>query len=86
LTSNVERILELSRQGHQVIFTTARPRDQQIDLEQQLEQLGFRGFRLITGLMNVKRVLVNDYNKANPYPRAIAVNIPRDSDTLRDFL
>jgi hypothetical protein len=86
LTSNVERMLELSQQGHQIIFTTARPRDQQIDLEMRLEQMGFRGFRLITGLMNVKRVLINDYNKANPYPRAIAVNIPRDSDTLKDFL
>ena len=86
LPKNVERILALSQQGHQIIFTTARPQDQQPNLEKQLEQLGFRGFRLITGLMNVKRVLINDYNAANPYPRAIAINLPRNSDTLGDFL
>lgn len=86
LPKNVERILALSQKGHQIIFTTARPQDQQPNLEKQLEQLGFRGFRLITGLMNVKRVLINDYNAANPYPRAIAINLPRNSDTLRDFL
>lgn len=86
LEDNVARLHELVSQGHQIIFTTARPRDQQIELERRLEAMGFRGVRLLTGLMNVKRVLINDYNAANPYPRAIAVNIPRNSNMLRDFI
>jgi hypothetical protein len=73
-------------QGHQLIFTTARPFEQHYQLTQQLTGIGFKNFKLITGLKNVKRVLINDYNHANPFPRAIAVNVPRDSDTLKDFL
>jgi hypothetical protein len=51
-----------------------------------LETLGFKDFQLITGLPNAKRILINDYNEANPFPRAIAVNIKRDSDNLGDYL
>jgi hypothetical protein len=73
-------------QGSQLVFTTARPTERYQEIHAMLEDLGFRDFTLITGLKNVKRILINDYNKANPYPRAIAVNIPRDSDTIGDFL
>jgi hypothetical protein len=51
-----------------------------------LESLGFKDFSLIMGLKNCKRILINDFNNANPYPRAISINIPRDSDTLESFL
>jgi hypothetical protein len=34
----------------------------------------------------IKRILINDYNEANPFPRAIAVNIKRDHETLGDYL
>jgi hypothetical protein len=86
LVSNCKLIQDLVDKGHQLIFTTARPQEQQAKLRQQLQDLGFQDFQLITGLKNVKRILINDYNHANPYPRAIAINIHRDSDTLGDFL
>ena len=86
LVKNCTLIQNLVEQGHQLIFTTARPFEQHTQLTAQLHELGFKNFKLITGLMNVKRVLINDYNHANPYPRAIAINLPRDSDTLGDFL
>lgn len=38
------------------------------------------------GLKNCKRILINDYNEANPYPRAIAINIKRDEDNIKDYL
>jgi hypothetical protein len=41
---------------------------------------------LIIGLQNSRRILINDFNKANPYPRAFAINIHRDKDELGDFL
>lgn len=86
LTENCKIIQRMADQGHQLIFTTARPFTQHHQLKQQLIELGFKNFELITGLMNVKRILINDYNHANPFPRAIAVNVPRNSDTLKDFL
>jgi hypothetical protein len=51
-----------------------------------LESLGFVDFQLITGLPNTKRILINDYNEANPYPRAVAINLKRNHDNLADFL
>ena len=51
-----------------------------------LKGLGFVNFKLITGLPNTKRILINDYNEANPFPRAIAINLKRDTDNLRDYL
>jgi hypothetical protein len=86
LKKNIERIQSMVAQGSQLVFTTARPTERYDEIHDMLETLGFKDFTLITGLKNVKRILINDYNAANPYPRAIAVNIPRDSDTIGDFI
>ena len=86
LAKNVTRIKDLIATGSQVIFTTARHESTHHITESMLQQLGFDDFRLISGLPNTKRVLINDYNEANPYPRAIAINIKRDTDNLKDFL
>ena len=51
-----------------------------------LYSLGFKSFNLLCGLQNSKRILINDYNNNNPYPRAEAINLKRDSDNLSDFL
>jgi histidinol phosphatase-like enzyme len=86
LENNIARVKQLIANGGQVIFTTARPenrRDQDIAM---LKSLGFDNFQLISGLRNSKRILINDYNEANPYPRAVAVNLKRDSDNLSDFI
>ena len=37
------------------------------------------------GLLNSKRIVINDYNQANPYPNAIAA-IYRDEDSLNKIL
>lgn len=86
LVKNIKLIQDMVAQGSQLVFTTARPTERYDEIHAMLEDLGFKDFTLITGLKNVKRILINDYNTANPYPRAIAVNIPRDSDTIGDFL
>ena len=67
-------------------FTTARSSNSHALTEQMLKDLGFVDFKLISGLPNTKRVLINDYNEANPWPRAVAVNIKRDQDNLNDFI
>jgi isochorismate hydrolase len=86
LVKNIKLIQDMVAQGSQLVFTTARPTERHDEIHAMLEGLGFKNFTLLTGLKNVKRILINDYNHANPYPRAIAVNIPRDSDTIGDFL
>ncbi len=86
LTDNVERLLELQERGSHIIFTSSRPHDAAQTTQDMLKTLGFRDFALICGLNNSRRVLINDYNNDNRFPRAIAVNLKRNSDNLRDFL
>jgi hypothetical protein len=86
LEKNIKRIKELISNGSQVIFTTARPTNTHLITEHMLTNLGFKNFKLLSGLPNTKRILINDYNEANPWPRAIAVNLKRDSDNLEDYL
>jgi hypothetical protein len=86
LEKNITRLQHLLAQGSEIIFTTARPRKFHDKIIEMLVALGFKNFQLISGLPNTKRILINDYNEANPYPRAMAVNIKRDSDTLGDYL
>ncbi len=86
LIKNIEKIKSMVAQGSEVIFTTARPKSAEERTRQVLENLGFTNFQLLSGLPNAKRILINDYNEANPYPRAISVNIKRNHDNIGDFL
>lgn len=86
LQNNVKRLLELQENGAQFIFTSARENQYTSLTREMLYRLGFKSFTLICGLQNSRRILINDYNKANPYPRAEAINLYRDSDNLSDFL
>ena len=86
LTKNVNRILHYQTKGSQLVFTTSRLPNVRKQTEKLLDDLGFRNYTLIMGLLNSRRILINDYNKANPYPRAEAVNILRNRDELDNFL
>jgi len=86
LENNVKRLLQLQENGAQFIFTSARENQYTSITREMLYKLGFKSFNLLCGLQNSKRILINDYNNANPYPRAEAINIHRDSDNLSDFL
>jgi len=86
LQNNVNRLLELQRNGSKFIFTTARQENAKQDTNQLLNKLGFVDYTLLMNLPNTKRILINDYNNANPYPRAESINLKRDSDNLSDFL
>jgi hypothetical protein len=86
LTENINSILAMISNGSQVIFTTARKQDAYEETIKMLNELGFKDCSLLMGLNSSRRVLINDYNDANPYPRAFAINIKRDSDNLKDFL
>lgn len=86
LHQNVERIKALQNAGCQIVFTTARPKEVLDVTVKMLEEIGFENPFVIIGLYNSARILINDYNETNPYPRAIAVNIERNNDNLKDFL
>jgi len=86
LQNNVNRLLELQNSGAQFIFTTARQIGYEKVTRELLNKLGFINYQLIMNLLNSKRIIINDYNKSNPFPRAIAINVPRNKDELSDYL
>lgn len=86
LEGNYQKIKTYYDRGCQIVFTTARPSAYDAQTLAMLAKLGFNGCKLVSGLNNSARILVNDFNEANPYPRAISVNIKRDHDTLKDYL
>jgi hypothetical protein len=86
LIENTKAILKLIKENNQVFFVTARPESARESTIKTLENIGFINPNIIMGLYNCKRVLINDFNNANPYPRAISINIQRNSDTLSNQL
>ena len=86
LQKNINRLLELQSKGAQFVFTTARENQYKGMTRDMLYSLGFASFDLITGLQNSRRILINDFNNSNPYPRAESINLFRDSDDLDRYL
>lgn len=86
LYKNIKLMLEYQNRGAQFIFTTSRPKEYEERTRQVLDDLGFSNYQLLIGLLNSKRILINDYNNSNPFPRAVAINIPRNSDTINNYL
>jgi choline kinase len=86
LPHNIKKLIDMQNKGSQLIFTTARKQSKYEQTFNMLEDLGFKNFQLICGLQNSPRILINDYNNANPFPRATAINLKRDSDNLEDYL
>jgi len=86
LEENVKTLLKYQDKGSQIIFTTARFKKYDDRTREILDSLGFKNYELVSGLQNVRRIIVNDYNEANPYPRATSINLKRDTDNLKDFI
>jgi choline kinase len=86
LQKNINRLLELQYKGAQFVFTTSRENQYKGITRDMLYSLGFISFDLITGLQNSRRILINDFNNSNPYPRAESINLFRDSDDLDRYL
>ena len=86
LPDNFAVVKELYDRGAQIIFTTSREAKYHDATQTMLRKLGFDNCLLLTGLNISARILINDYNESNPYPRAIAYNIKRDTDTLREIM
>lgn len=87
LQKNVDYLKKLiETQRVELIFTTSRPQEWEEATKKQLQDLGLKYKHLIMGLQSSKRILINDFSDTNPYKSCEAVNIPRDSDNLKQYL
>ena len=84
---NLEALRQLQQhQPIEIVVTTARPETEKEYLLQKLESAGLKVKDCIMGLPHGQRILINDFASTNTYPTATAVNIPRNSGNLGDYL
>lgn len=86
LKNNIQTLLNLNKKGNQIIFTSARSKENEKKIASQLKKLGFSSFKILTGLYHSQRIIINDYFLTNPCPSALAINIKRDDDNLDQFI
>jgi hypothetical protein len=87
LIDNLNYLKELIQSGRvEVILTTSRPEKYREETKKQLLELGLEYKQLIMGLQHSKRIIINDFGNTNPYKTCEAINIPRDSNTLKQYL
>lgn len=86
LQSNIDTLNLLYSQGKvKIILTTSRPESCREKTIKELQDKNISYDQLIMGLPHCQRVLINDFSKSNPYPTAVAINIPRNNDNLLEF-
>lgn len=87
LSSNIEHLNSLHRSGKvKIILTTSRPSYLRELTIKELEEKGILYDQLVIGLPHCKRIIINDFAKSNPYPSCEAINLPRNTDNLKEFL
>ena len=70
----------------QLIITTSRPYKEKKNINSFCKKNGLNVKDIITDLPHCKRYLINDFSNSNPYPSATAINLPRNSESLNNYL
>lgn len=86
IEENVRVIQKLYNQGNQIILLTSRRKSFKNVTINQLKRVGVSYHQLVMGIYHSQRVIINDFSTSNPYPSALAINIPRDSNELIKYL
>lgn len=86
LIENIKVINQLYDLGNYIILITSRKESYRAITVKQLRKAKLKHHQLIMNLNHSSRVVINDFSSSNPFPAAIAVNVPRDSDKLSDYI
>lgn len=86
IENNIDYLAELHEQGKaKIVLTTSRPeRLRQITI-MELQTKGIPYDELVMGLPHCQRVIINDFARSNQYPSCKAINIPRNTDDLKEY-
>lgn len=86
LETNIKAIRDAKSKGAQIVFVTARPEKYRKVTQKILDENGLNDCILIMGLHHAQRILINDFTTSNPYPSAVAINLKRNENNLKDYL
>ena len=86
IENNIDFLAELHEQGKtKIVLTTSRPdKFRQLTI-MELQTKGIPFDELVMGLPHCQRVIINDFARSNPYPSCKAINIPRNTDDLKEY-
>lgn len=87
IQGNIDALRLLQQnQDIELIVTTSRPSSEKEALAKLLEDNQLRVREYIMDLPHSQRVLINDFANSNSFPSAHAINLPRNSQSLIDYL
>lgn len=86
LIENINIIKRMKSEGSFLIMTTSRPEKYREITVRELESHGILFDGLIMGIPHSQRILINDFSPSNAYPSCSAINIPRNSNTLNQYI
>ena len=86
IENNIDFLAELHEQGKtKIVLTTSRPdKFRQLTI-MELQTKGIPFDELVMGLPHCQRVIINDFARSNQYPSCKAINIPRNTDDLKEY-
>ena len=76
----VNYLLKKQQAGSKLVFTTSRAEKFKDITVTALKDCGFNNFEVIFDMPHAPRMIINDNSITNPYPTAIALNVPRDDN------
>ena len=86
IQENIDFLNDLySSKKVKIILTTSRPEELKDITISELQDKKIPYDHLLMGLPHCQRVLINDFAKSNPYPSCSAINIPRNSNQLKEY-
>jgi hypothetical protein len=86
LQDNIDFLNQLRGSGKVVvILTTSRPDSMREATIREMKRIGVGYDNLIMGLPHCQRVVINDFANSNPYPSCSAINLPRNSNNLKEI-
>lgn len=86
IKENIELVQKLYKSGNQIILVTSRKESYRKITLSQLRRNNLKFHKLIMGVYHSQRVIINDFASSNPYPCTVAINIPRDSNKLNEYI
>ena len=86
IENNIDFLAELHEQGKtKIVLTTSRPEKFRQLTIMELQTKGIPFDELVMGLPHCQRVIINDFARSNQYPSCKAINIPRNTDDLKEY-
>lgn len=87
IEENIKFIRDKYKTGNcKIIITTSRQESFRMETIDELKKYEIPFDHLIMGLPHSKRYIINDFSETNSYPTAIAINVERNKNNLKNLI